>query len=84
MILARNEDFFLKMELSDLAEEQVNSITKLTSTNTTNIMNHILRIKDFWRSERLTASDKKAIWDYFRVFFYLAEKDLEARNSGKK
>ncbi len=79
IILARNEGFFLGLELDQLPKEQVERIRSITRLDNSNIMTHILRIKDIWQSGRLSKSDKDAIWAYFRVFFHLADKELAQR-----
>lgn len=79
VILARNEGFFLGLELDDLPKEQMEQIRSITRMDNSNIMTHILRIKDIWQSGRLSKGDKDAIWAYFRVFFHLADKEIAQR-----
>ena len=62
-LLARDETFFL------------NNTFNIQSSSAVSDM---LRIKHIWNSGKLTAQDKECIWNYFKVFFYLLNKDKAA------
>ena len=63
-ILARDESFFIQSEFSDKVVNQ-SSIAEM------------MRIKYIWNSERLTVRDKECIWNYFKVFIYLIDKEYK-------
>lgn len=63
-ILSRDESFFLQSDFSD----------KVTDNNS---ISEMLRVKHIWNSGRLTAKDKECIWNYFKVFIYLIDKEYK-------
>jgi hypothetical protein len=62
-ILSKDESFFLNNSFSDSIKDN-NSISEM------------LRIKTIWTSGKLTQNDKDCIWNYFKVFIYLIEKEF--------
>lgn len=63
-ILKRDESFFLNNSFSD-------NVVQSTS------ISEMLRIKSIWSSGRLTENDKNCIWNYFKVFLYLIDKEYK-------
>ena len=63
-ILSRDESFFLQSDFSDKVVDN-NSISEM------------LRVKHIWNSGRLTAKDKECIWNYFKVFIYLIDREYK-------
>jgi hypothetical protein len=63
-ILARDESFFLQSDFSD----------KVVDTNS---ISEMLRVKHIWNSGRLTNKDKECIWNYFKVFIYLIDREYK-------
>ena len=63
-LLARDETFF------------INNTFDIQSSSAVSDM---LRIKHIWNSGNLSAQDKECIWNYFRVFFHLLNKDSAAK-----
>jgi hypothetical protein len=61
-IVVKDESFFIN---SDFGE----SVTSDSS------ISEMLRIKEIWNSNRLSVSDKECVWNYFKVFIYLIEKE---------
>jgi hypothetical protein len=63
-LLARDESFFLNNSFIDNVKNN-SSISEM------------LRMKEIWTSDRLTKNDKECIWNYFRVFLYLIDKEYK-------
>lgn len=61
-ILNRDESFFISNTFSD-------SVVQSSS------IYEMIRIKSIWTSNRLTENDKNCIWNYFKVFIYLIDKE---------
>ena len=61
MIVSRNEDFFLNH-------------CSLFDSIKTDEKDKVNNFKKLWRSESLDDDDKKAIWEWFDSFIFLAEK----------
>ena len=61
-ILAKDENFFINNTFTDSIKSQ-NGISEL------------LRIKQIWNSGSLTDRDKECVWNYFKVFLYLIDKE---------
>ena len=61
-ILAKDENFFIANTFTDSIKSQ-NGISEL------------LRIKQIWNSGNLTTHDKECVWNYFKVFLYLIDKE---------
>lgn len=65
-ILDKDESFFINNTFSDSIENQSN-------------MSEMLRIKQIWKSGDLTTHDKECIWNYFKVFIYLLDKEYPSK-----
>ncbi len=63
-ILKRDESFFLNNDFSD-------SVVQSSS------ISEMIRIKNIWASGKLTENDKNCIWNYFKVFLYLIDKEYK-------
>lgn len=63
-ILKCDQSFFLNNEFSD-------SVVQSSS------ISEMLRIKTIWNSGRLNDDDKDCIWNYFKVFIYLIDKEIK-------
>jgi hypothetical protein len=63
-ILSRDESFFIQSDFSD----------KVTDSNS---ISEMLRVKHIWNSGRLTSKDKECIWNYFKVFIYLIDREYK-------
>jgi hypothetical protein len=63
-ILSRDESFFLQTDFTD----------KVTDNNS---ISEMLRVKHIWNSGRLTAKDKECVWNYFKVFIYLIDREYK-------
>jgi hypothetical protein len=63
-ILSKDESFFIQSEFTDKVVDQ-SSIAEM------------MRIKHIWNSDRLTVHDKECIWNYFKVFLYLIDKEYK-------
>jgi hypothetical protein len=63
-ILSRDESFFLQTDFTDKVVDS-NSISEM------------LRIKHIWNSDRLTNTDKECIWNYFKVFIHLIDREYK-------
>ena len=61
-IMNKEESFFLENAFGDNIQDKSN-------------MSEMLRIKDIWISGKLTKNDKDCIWNYFKVFIYLLDKE---------
>lgn len=61
-ILKRDESFFLNNDFSD-------------SIKSNSTITEMFRIKTLWASGRLTNNDKECVWNYFKVFIYLMDKE---------
>jgi len=61
-ILNKDESFFLENAFGDNIQDKSN-------------MSEMLRIKEIWISGKLTKNDKDCIWNYFKVFIYLLDKE---------
>ncbi len=61
-ILKKDENFFLNNSFSD-------------SIQGNHVISEMIRIKTIWSSGQLTAKDKECIWNYFKVFIYLIDKE---------
>lgn len=68
-ILEKNEAFFI--------ENNFNNEIKNTSS-----ISEMLRIKSIWTSGQLTEKDKECIWNYFKVFIYLIDKEYSTLSKG--
>jgi hypothetical protein len=64
-LLSRDDSFFLNNNFSDKVVDS-NSISEM------------LRMKEIWSSNRLTKNDKDCIWNYFKVFIYLIDKEYKS------
>jgi hypothetical protein len=62
-ILKRDESFFLNNSFNEV--------------NDNNAISEMLRIKTIWASGQLTPKDKDCIWNYFKVFLYLIDKEYK-------
>ena len=60
-ILAKDENFFIQNTFSDIQDKSS--------------MSEMMRLKEIWTSGKLTARDKECIWNYFKVFMYLIDKE---------
>jgi hypothetical protein len=65
-ILAKDENFFINNTFTDSIKSQ-NGISEL------------LRIKQIWNSGDLTSHDKECVWNYFKVFLYLIDKEYPSK-----
>jgi hypothetical protein len=61
-IINKDESFFLENAFGDSIQDKSN-------------MSEMLRIKEIWISGKLTKNDKDCIWNYFKVFIYLLDKE---------
>lgn len=61
-ILKRDESFFLNNDFSD-------------SIKSNSTITEMFRIKTIWSSGRLCKNDKDCVWNYFKVFIYLMDKE---------
>jgi hypothetical protein len=61
-IIAKDESFFITSDFSD-------------SVKTDSSISEMLRIKEIWNSNRLNTHDKECVWNYFKVFIYLIDKE---------
>ena len=61
-IMNKEESFFLENAFGDNIQDKSN-------------MSEMLRIKEIWVSGKLTKNDKDCIWNYFKVFIYLLDKE---------
>jgi hypothetical protein len=61
-IVSKDESFFINNDFSD-------------SVKNDSSISEMLRIKDIWNSNRLNPNDKECIWNYFKVFLYLIDKE---------
>jgi hypothetical protein len=61
-IMNKEESFFLENAFGDNIQDKSN-------------MSEMLRIKEIWISGKLTKNDKDCIWNYFKVFIYLLDKE---------
>lgn len=61
-IMNKEESFFLENAFGDNIQDKSN-------------MSEMLRIKEIWISGKLTKNDKDCIWNYFKVFIYLIDKE---------
>jgi len=61
-IMNKDESFFLENAFGDNIQDKSN-------------MSEMLRIKEIWISGKLTKNDKDCIWNYFKVFIYLLDKE---------
>lgn len=62
-ILSKDESFFLNNSFSDSIKDN-ESISEM------------VRIKTIWTSGKLSEKDKDCIWNYFKVFIYLIDKEF--------
>lgn len=65
-ILSKDELFFINNTFTDSIKSN-QGISELT------------RIKQIWVSGILTSHDKECIWNYFKVFIYLIEKEYPSK-----
>ena len=65
-ILAKDENFFIANTFTDSIKSQ-HGISEL------------LRIKQIWNSGDLTNHDKECVWNYFKVFLYLIDKEYPSK-----
>jgi hypothetical protein len=68
-IIKKDESFFL--------DNSFNDIVKGTEINGINPLAEMMRIKTIWVSGQLSPKDKECIWNYFKVFIYLIEKEYK-------
>ena len=61
-ILEKDENFFLTDKFTDSIKSQSG-------------ISEILRIKQIWMDGNLSNHDKECIWNYFKVFIYLIDKE---------
>lgn len=65
-ILSKDENFFITNNFSDSIKSH-HGISELT------------RIKHIWINGNLTPHDKECIWNYFKVFIYLIDKEYPSK-----
>jgi hypothetical protein len=66
-IISKDESFFINNDFSD-------------SVNNDSSISEMLRIKEIWNSNRLSPNDKECVWNYFKVFLYLIDKEYANGN----
>ena len=65
------------ISLASAAKLQVAAFTD--SIKSQNGISELLRIKQIWNSGNLTNHDKECVWNYFKVFLYLIDKEYPSK-----